>query len=1316
MAGNLPSNTADTNLGCAGTIAGDEATGQNFETGGPTTGTGFDTRAILFDGTYEYWGGDFTKFGSTGNASQYVLNSPTTRNRILAIVDSTKALSSWNPNANAEVFCIVAGPAGKLYVAGNFTTINGVSRSRVALIGDASGSPTVDTTFVPGTINGRITGLAYDSATAKVYISGQFTSVGGTGRAGVACLDGADASLQAWNPGIAGGNADCRRIILGRHATDTGFVYLCGEWTSCNGSTRAGLCAVVKTAATASPAVQTWAPDLTGTTASLLPHDVAISPDGTRLVVANAGSDVGADGNKGVCYQLVNSSGSLARVNTRLWEVAAAGDGGDHNACAIDNQYAAFGHHGDGSQSGSPGTNSKANHKIYLVNIADGSSTTWIPNPEPNSIQGTYSIRLYDDRLLVGHVWTRPTQGMSRYPRAGTGGGGGGTGGGSGWAQVYESRMPLGGAAKTNYGPGQQGRTLYHQTQQAPGTSTAISAPTWGYGKYGAITLALTTSGGGGDTTPPTVPTSLVATATGSTTAHLAWNPSTDANGVAGYTIYRGGASVTTVVGTTFNDTGLNPGQTYSYTVDAFDAAGNHSAQSSASSITTTTVVDTTPPTIPGGLTATVTGSHITLSWTASTDANGVAGYNIIRSGVKIAVQTGTVYVDVSGTPGTSYTYAVSAFDAVPNTSGLSNTQTITYPVVVAGVTIRQRISESSNTASQMGPLILPGTQVGDFIIATVRVAAQNLTITAPTGWTSIQLLNPGSSITQQSYYRIYQNGDDSNTWVWTWSGQHPAQMSMINLIGAAALDNVGRTSVTTYPLQIASVTLSGPSDFLYFTGSSISPITGSVGNGLTTLEAGGQAEPPGLEILSAYISPAPSGTNGPYTTTVSATNNRFVGSLIGITAGNPIIVNTGPSLSVTAPANGVTVNATTVNFQAVTNDPDGIASIIVNTLSGPVSMTPLSVDASGNGTYAATITLLTSASPGSQNDFTVTSTDSNVSPLSTTSPTVSVFGVQNTADTSPPTLAWDTPASGTDASVQGADGFDYGISFSASDPSGLGEFTIDTPDGLTSAIAPSVSNTFFYHYTLATGANVFTLHTLDGIGNAGTVTFTITLVAPDVTDVTGPTVVLATPAGATTTVVGPNGTVYTVNGTANDPSGIASVTVNGINQAIFVDDQTSIFNAPIALTTGSNTLTVVATDASVGANTTTVTRTLVLENTAGPLITVITPASTSITIQGDTPYLYEVTGTVTSGNGLTLFTVDSVPVTVATDGSWAQIISLDSGMNDVVFEAVDSLNNQTLLTYEITLEPLAPGAEGAFDLSTDQERMAQRLQNRGTE
>jgi len=115
----------------------------------------------------------------------------------------------------------------------------------------------------------------------------------------------------------------------------------------------------------------------------------------------------------------------------------------------------------------------------------------------------------------------------------------------------------------------------------------------------------------------PSVPGNVIATAVSTSQINVSWSPSTDPAGpVAGYIVYRNGSQVASVTaGTTYSDTGLSPNTAYSYTVVAYDAAGNHSAVSSAAGATTLPLavsIATTVTTNPAGLGITVDGQSYT--------------------------------------------------------------------------------------------------------------------------------------------------------------------------------------------------------------------------------------------------------------------------------------------------------------------------------------------------------------------------------------------------------------------------------------------------------------------------------------------------------------------------------------------------------------------------------------------------------------------------------------------------------------------------------------------------------------------------------
>ncbi len=89
------------------------------------------------------------------------------------------------------------------------------------------------------------------------------------------------------------------------------------------------------------------------------------------------------------------------------------------------------------------------------------------------------------------------------------------------------------------------------------------------------------------DTTAPSVPTGLSVSSISTSQINLSWSASTDSVGVTGYKIYRNGVYFDSVVSTSYSNTNLSPSTSYSYTVSAYDAAGNNSAQTASKSATT---------------------------------------------------------------------------------------------------------------------------------------------------------------------------------------------------------------------------------------------------------------------------------------------------------------------------------------------------------------------------------------------------------------------------------------------------------------------------------------------------------------------------------------------------------------------------------------------------------------------------------------------------------------------------------------------------------------------------------------------------------
>ena len=155
-------------------------------------------------------------------------------------------------------------------------------------------------------------------------------------------------------------------------------------------------------------------------------------------------------------------------------------------------------------------------------------------------------------------------------------------------AAVMESTNYKLQADSVNIGGGRSSSTNYTLEDTAGEVGTGTSSSTNYQNNAGYQQMVI--GAGGGDATAPSVPANLTATVVSQTRIDLSWDASTDNVGVSGYRVKRDGVHVATTTGTTYNDTGLSVGTTYSYTVSAFDAAVNISAESDSVSATTVVV------------------------------------------------------------------------------------------------------------------------------------------------------------------------------------------------------------------------------------------------------------------------------------------------------------------------------------------------------------------------------------------------------------------------------------------------------------------------------------------------------------------------------------------------------------------------------------------------------------------------------------------------------------------------------------------------------------------------------------------------------
>jgi predicted secreted Zn-dependent protease len=222
------------------------------------------------------------------------------------------------------------------------------------------------------------------------------------------------------------------------------------------------------------------------------------------------------------------------------------------------------------------------------------------------------------------------------------------------------------------------GDTFWTQSQTAPGNAAGTkvtlndTAPTTDRWDMAAIEIRPGTP----DTSVPTLPTHLTATALNSNQVRLGWSASTDNVGVTGYDVLRGGTVIGTASGTTYTDNTVSPSTQYSYTVEAFDAAGNVSNPSDPATVTTPAAA-ANPPVISQIATSNVTTTAATVSWTTNIPSSSQVLYGGDATYGQSTTLDSTLVTShtqtLNGlTPGTTYHFAVQSAGSAggPGTSG----------------------------------------------------------------------------------------------------------------------------------------------------------------------------------------------------------------------------------------------------------------------------------------------------------------------------------------------------------------------------------------------------------------------------------------------------------------------------------------------------------------------------------------------------------------------------------------------------------------------------------------------------------------------
>lgn len=208
----------------------------------------------------------------------------------LAWILSDNTVSPWDPNPNGSVTELLMN--GRLYVGGNFTSIGGEFRNHVAGLDPLTG---VLTDWNPNA-NSAVTCFVVNDET--VYVGGFFTVIGGQVRNRIAALDRTTGAALPWNPN-AGGSV---RAIALNFTT----LYAGGDFTTIGGASRNRIAALD----TGTGLATNWNPNSNSTV-----EDFVIT--GTTVYAGGSFSTIGGQSRTGLA-ELSKATGLATAWNPNL--------------------------------------------------------------------------------------------------------------------------------------------------------------------------------------------------------------------------------------------------------------------------------------------------------------------------------------------------------------------------------------------------------------------------------------------------------------------------------------------------------------------------------------------------------------------------------------------------------------------------------------------------------------------------------------------------------------------------------------------------------------------------------------------------------------------------------------------------------------------------------------------------------------------------------------------------------------------------------------------------------------------------------------
>jgi hypothetical protein len=317
------------------------------------------------------------------------------RNHFAAFDASTGAVLPFNHDLSAKAWVMVpSADGGTLYIGGDFSTVDGVSRPKLAAFDTATGNLTG---WAPR-VTGSIRGMALHGDT--MYVAGTFGAINGQTRKNLGAVSATGSGTPLpWAP-----TADLTVFRIAS-APDGSRVFVGGYFNYVNGQYRRATASLYPTSGTNAP----WA-----SYKEVPAKSSTCSSNIKTVAVDTSKAYFGAEGTGGGCFD--GTFAARQSDGVKVWRDNCLGA---TQAVVVIGAWLYIGSHAHNCSTVPGGFGETSPHHLMRESTADGRiDSTWFPNTNGKPL-GPRALATDGARLAVGGDFTsvngKPQQGFTRF-------------------------------------------------------------------------------------------------------------------------------------------------------------------------------------------------------------------------------------------------------------------------------------------------------------------------------------------------------------------------------------------------------------------------------------------------------------------------------------------------------------------------------------------------------------------------------------------------------------------------------------------------------------------------------------------------------------------------------------------------------------------------------------------------------------------------------------------------------------------------------------------------------------------------------------